>query len=155
MPRQLRKAKGGVVYHVLNRANGRLKIFKTDSDFAAFERILAEGAERVPMRICGYCLMSNHWHLVLWPHQDGDLSAFMKWITGTHSHRWHVAHRTVGIGHLYQGRYKSFPVQGSQPLSNLFMRYSRIEAREQCPSITEDVLQVRQCPEPFLFLSRR
>jgi putative transposase len=113
MPRQIRKAKGNVVYHVLNRANGRLKIFKTESDFAAFEKILAEGVERFQMRICGYCLMSNHWHLVLWPHHDSDLSLFMKWITGTHSHRWHAAHGTAGIGHLYQGRYKSFPVQGS------------------------------------------
>jgi putative transposase len=90
-----------------------LRIFKTVLDFAAFEKILAEGAERFSMRICGYCLMSNHWHLVLWPQQDGDLSQFMKWITGTHSHRWHAAHGTAGIGHLYQGRYKSFPVQGS------------------------------------------
>jgi putative transposase len=55
--------------------------------------------------------MGNHWHLVLWPKEDGDLSAFMKWITVTHSHRWHGAHKTVGGGHLYQGRYKSFPVQ--------------------------------------------
>lgn len=101
------------MYHVLNRANGRLKIFKTARDFAAFEQILAEGAERFALRICGYCLMGNHWHLVLWPRRDGDLPAFMKWITGTHSQRWHAAHGTAGIGHLYQGRYKSFPVQGS------------------------------------------
>jgi putative transposase len=113
MPRQIRKAKGGIVYHVLNRANGRLRIFKTAADFAAFEQILAEGIERFKMRLCGYCLMSNHWHLVLWPRADGDLSSFMKWLTGTHSHRWHAAHGTTGIGHLYQGRYKSFPVQGS------------------------------------------
>ncbi|MHC4928011.1 MAG: transposase [Planctomycetota bacterium] len=90
-----------------------MRIFKTDADFAAFEQILAEAAERFDMRICGYCIMSNHWHLVLWPRRDGDLSAFMKWLTVTHSHRWHTAHKTVGIGHLYQGRYKSFPVQDS------------------------------------------
>ncbi|MBN1435745.1 MAG: transposase [Sedimentisphaerales bacterium] len=113
MPRTIRKAEGGIVYHVFNRANGRLKIFKKAGDFAAFEQILAEGAERFGMRILGYCLMSNHWHLVLWPREDGDLSLFMKWITGTHSQRWHAAHGIAGIGHLYQGRYKSFPVQGS------------------------------------------
>lgn len=113
MPRQKRIAKGNIVYHVLNRANGRLKIFKKPADFEAFEKILAEGIERFNMRLCGYCIMSNHWHLVLWPRHNGDLSAFMKWITVTHSHRWHTAHKTVGIGHLYQGRYKSFPVQDS------------------------------------------
>jgi putative transposase len=112
MPRSKRIAKGNIVYHVLNRANGRLRIFKTPGDFEAFEQVLAEGLEQFAMRLCGYCIMSNHWHLVLWPRADGDLSAFMKWITATHSHRWHQAHRTVGIGHLYQGRYKSFPVQG-------------------------------------------
>ena len=64
------------------------------------------------MRLCGYCIMSNHWHLVLWPRHDGDLSAFTKWLTVTHSAPLaRTAHQTVGIGHLYQGRYKSFPVQ--------------------------------------------
>jgi putative transposase len=111
MPRQARIARGNLVYHVLNRANGRLHIFHKPDDFAAFEQILAEAMARFDMRLCGWCIMSNHWHLVLWPRHDGDLSAFMKWLTVTHSHRWHGAHGTVGIGHLYQGRYKSFPVQ--------------------------------------------
>ncbi len=111
MPRHMRIARGNVVYHVLNRANGRLRIFKKRRDFEAFEQILNEGAELFSMRICGYCIMNNHWHLVLWPRHDGDLSEFMKWITMTHSHRWHRAHKTVGLGHLYQGRFKSFPVQ--------------------------------------------
>ena len=122
MPRQKRIDKGNMVYHALNRANGRLRIFKKTADFEAFEQILAEGVERFDMRVCGYCIMSNHWHLVLWPRQDGDLSRFMKWITVTHSHRWHTAHKTVGIGHLYQGRYKSFPVQDSAYYLTL-MRY--------------------------------
>jgi putative transposase len=102
------------VYHVLNRSNGRLRIFKKSDDFAAFERILAEGIERFSMRLTGYCLMSNHWHLLLWPRGDQEVSAFMQWITMTHSHRWHAAHRTIGIGHLYQGRFKSFPVQSGR-----------------------------------------
>jgi putative transposase len=112
MPRSKRIAKGNIVYHIINRANGRLKIFKKPDDFIVFEQVLAEAVEQFSMRLCGYCIMSNHWHLVLWPRRDGDLSAFMKWLTMTHSHRWHKSHGTVGIGHLYQGRYKSFPVQG-------------------------------------------
>jgi putative transposase len=111
MPRAKRIAKGGLVYHVLNRANGRLRIFRKAGDFEACEAILGEGVERFDMRLCGYCVMGTHWHLVLWPREDGDLSEFMKWLTGTHSHRWHGAHGTLGIGHLYQGRYRSFPVQ--------------------------------------------
>jgi putative transposase len=120
MPRTKRKCPGGYVYHVLNRSNGRLKIFKRPDDFAAFERILAEGIERFSIRLTGYCLMSNHWHLLLWPRRKEELSAFMQWITLTHSQRWHTSHRTVGMGHLYQGRFKSFPVQsGSHYLTVL------------------------------------
>jgi putative transposase len=122
MPRQKRIAKGNIVYHALNRANGRLRIFKKHGDFEAFEAILAEGLAHFDMRLCGYCIMGTHWHLVLWPRHDGDLSHFMKWVTVTHSHRWHAAHKTVGIGHLYQGRYKSFPVQEGLYYQTL-MRY--------------------------------
>jgi putative transposase len=105
---------GGYVYHVLNRANGRLRIFRKDGDFLGFERILADGIQRFRMRLCGYCLMGNHWHLLLWPREDGDLSSFLRWTTQTHAQRYHASHGTVGIGHVYQGRYKSFPVQDDQ-----------------------------------------
>lgn len=120
MPRAIRKCPGGFVYHVLNRANGRLRIFKKPEDFAAFERILAEGVKRFSIRLTGYCLMSNHWHLLLWPRGDDEVSRFMHWLTLTHTQRWHASHRTAGMGHLYQGRFKSFPVQsGSHYLTAL------------------------------------
>ncbi|MCK5172905.1 MAG: transposase [Planctomycetes bacterium] len=114
MPRQKRITKGGLVYHVLNRANGKLRIFRKDGDFRAFERIIAEALDRFSMRLCGYCIMGNHWHMLLWPLEDGDLSEFMQWLTLTHTQRWHVSHGTVGVGHLYQGRYKSFPIQSDE-----------------------------------------
>ena len=63
------------------------------------------------MRICGYCIMGNHWHELLRPREDEDLSSFIRWITLTHTQRYHTSHGTVGIGHLHQGRYKSFLVQ--------------------------------------------
>ena len=114
MTRPKRIAKGNIVYHALNRANGRLRIFKKDGDFLAFEKILAEGIDRFGMRICGYCIMSNHWHLLLWPPDDHSMPAFMHWITVTHAKRWHAAHGTTGIGHVYQGPYKSFPIHSIQ-----------------------------------------
>ena len=113
MPRPKRITLGGYVYHVLNRANGRLRIFRKEDDYLAFEQIMAEGIEKFDMRLCGYCLMGNHWHLLLWPGNDGDLSNFMRWITLTHTQRYHTSHGTIGIGHLYQGRFKSFPVQNN------------------------------------------
>lgn len=114
MGRPLRAAPGNFVYHVLNRANGRLPLFEDDGDYAACERVLAEACERVSMRVLAYCLMPNHWHLVLWPRQDGDLSRFMGWLTLTHTQRWHAHHQTVGHGHLYQGRFKSCVVEQSE-----------------------------------------
>jgi putative transposase len=100
------------VYHVLNRATGKRRIFEHDRDYLVFERTLAEVQERVSMRILAWCLMPNHWHLVLWPRQDGELSNYMRLVTLTHTQRWHAHRATVGTGPLYQGRFKSFVVQG-------------------------------------------
>ena len=116
MERLLRAASADIVYHVLNRANGRQRLFDDDGDYAAFERVLAQACERVAMRLMAYCIMPNHWHLVVWPRRDGDLSRFMNWLTLTHTQRWHQHRHTVGDGHVYQGRFKSFPVETSEYL---------------------------------------
>ena len=88
MGRPLRITAGGLVYHVLNRANARMRIFDKGQDYEAFERILDEAVEHVKMRLLAYCVMPNHWHLVVWPRRDGDLSAFVGWLTLTHTQRW-------------------------------------------------------------------
>ena len=111
MPRVARIAPGGIVFHVLNRGNASAEIFANDDDFAAFERAMADTLAQVPLRLLAYCLMPNHWHLVLWPRREGELGRFMQRLTTTHVRRWRLARGTVGQGHLYQGTYKSFPVQ--------------------------------------------
>ena len=111
MPRTARVAPGGYVFHVLNRGNERRTIFEADGDYLAFLRVLGETADRVPVRILAWCLMPNHWHLLLWPKQDGDLGQFMQRLTTTHVRRWRLYRQSVGHGHLYQGTYKSFPVE--------------------------------------------
>jgi putative transposase len=93
-----------------------ISIFERDEDFAAFERILAEGRERYDMRILAYCLLSNHWHWVLWPKRDGDLSRFVGWVTLTHTQLWHAYRGSTSSGHVYQGRFKSFPIQDDDHL---------------------------------------
>jgi len=102
---------GGLVYHVLNRAAGRATLFEKDADYEAFERVLEEAWRREPTRIVAYCVMPNHWHMVLWPRRDDELSEFLRWLTVTHTQRWHANRHTAGTGPLYQGRFKSFPVQ--------------------------------------------
>ena len=102
---------GGLAYHVLNRAVGRSQLFDDDADYLAMERVIEHTHKRLPIRIISYCLMSNHWHLVLWPIQDDELSEFMQAMTVTHTQRRHAHHHTAGTGPLYQGRFKSFPIQ--------------------------------------------
>ena len=111
MLRRGRSAPGGRVYHVLNRANGRRTLFRKPADYAAFERVLEQAVEHTTMRVLGWCLMPNHWHLALWPEADGQLSQFMRWLTVTHAQRLHAHRRDGAGGHVYQGRFKSFPVQ--------------------------------------------
>jgi putative transposase len=111
MPRQARIAPGGLIYHVLNRAAGRRELFADAADYSAFLRVFARTLDAMPMRVCAFCLMPNHWHLVLWPRKDGDLARFMQKLTITHVRRW-VEHRhRVGHGSVYQGRYKSFVME--------------------------------------------
>ena len=87
------------------------------------------------MRIVGYCIMGNHWHLLLWPRNDGDVSSFMQWISATHAKRYHVSHGSEGMGHIYQGRFKSFPVQGNDYYLSV-LRY--IEANPVKASMVKD-----------------
>jgi putative transposase len=111
-----------------NRGNGRRRIFHTPGDYDAFLRVLAEALRRYPgVALLAYCLMPNHWHLVLRPAGDADLPAFMRWLMVTHVRRHHEAHRTRGGGHLYQGRYKSFPIQADEHLLTV-LRYMEANA---------------------------
>jgi putative transposase len=100
-----------MVFHVLNRGVGKHQLFFNDQDYLAFERIIADTLAKRPMRVLSYCLMPNHWHFVLWPEKDGDLGRFMQQLTVTHVTRWQKSYNLVGTGHVYQSRFKSFPVQ--------------------------------------------
>jgi len=103
-------------FHVLNRAVGRGRLFRRDGDYAAFLRVVEEVHRRLPTRILAFCAMPNHWHFVLWPRQDGELSEFMRLLTVTHTQRWHAHRHTAGTGPLYQGRFKSFPIERDEHL---------------------------------------
>ncbi len=138
MGRPQRNAEGGLIYHVLNRANAGLSLFDDDEDYTAFERVLVEAIARHEMRLLAYCLMPSHFHLLLWPRADGDLSQFMRWVTLTHTQRWHAYHGTAGTGHLYQGRFKSFPVESDVPFLTVCRYVERNSLRANLVERAED-----------------
>ena len=121
MPRTARAAMGGVIYHVLNRGNGRMRIFRKPGDYQAFLELLIAAKQHASMEVFGFCLMPNHWHMVVRPRGDDDLAAYLSWAANTHVKRYR-AHYPQTSGHLYQGRYKSFPVQCSRYFVTL-LRY--------------------------------
>src|SRR5437867_2463093 len=117
MPRIARVAPGGCIYHVLNRANGRLRLFRKPEDFLAFFDVLKLAMVRHPIRLLAFCIMGNHWHFVVWPREDDELSRFFGYLGLTHATRWQVAHNAVGSGHVYQGRFKNFMIQQDEHLA--------------------------------------
>lgn len=116
MPRGPRCCPAGYTFHVLNRGVARLTLFEKPEDYDAFECVLAEAHEREPLPIFAYTVMPNHWHFVVRPQTNTQVSNFFRWLTHTHSMRWHAHYGTSGTGHLYQGRFKAFPVQDDEHL---------------------------------------
>ena len=138
MGRSNRVTQGGLVYHVLNRANARRTIFENDADYEAFEQILEQAVDRTGMRLLAYCVMPNHWHLMLWPRKTGELSSFTGWLTLTHTQRHHANRRSAGTGHVYQGRFKSFPVQHDRHLQTACRYVERNALRAKLVKRAED-----------------
>ncbi len=138
MPRRPRLAVGDLAYHVLNRRVGRLPLFEQPGDYAAFETILAEAAGRTRIRLAADCLMPTHWHLLLWPRHDEELSEVVRWITVTHTQRWHAHRKTAGTGPVYQGRFKSFPVQTDEHFLTVVRYVERNALRAKLVSRAED-----------------
>jgi putative transposase len=110
MPRTARSIEAEIIYHVLNRGNGRMQLFHKDEDSTAFEHALSQALGRNPVDLLTYCLMPNHWHLVVRPQTDSALGRMMAWVGATHVRRHQEHYHRRSAGHLYQGRYKSFPV---------------------------------------------
>jgi len=120
MPRTARASRAGICYHVMNRGNARATVFFDEEDYLRFLDLLRRAKERLPTRVLAYCLMPNHFHLVIRPFQDGDLGVWMQWLLTSHV-RWHQRrHRTTG--RIWQGRFKAFPIQSDVHLLTV-MRY--------------------------------
>ncbi len=147
MPRTARASVGSVCYHVINRGNAQVEVFHKDADYQAFVDIIGASCERLPMRVLAYCLMPNHFHLDLWPRGDGDLSRWMQWLMTAHVRRYHRHYHSSG--HVWQGRFKAFPIQQDAHLLTV-LRYI-----EQNPLRAELVERAEGWPWSSLWWWRR
>ena len=116
MPRSVRIEYPGAIYHVLNRGDRREDIFRDDSDHQRFLATLEEACLKTGWHVHAYCLMRNHFHLVLETPQP-NLVAGMKWFLGVYTRRFNLRHKVCG--HLFAGRYKALVVDGSE---NAYLR---------------------------------
>jgi putative transposase len=109
MPRIVRGLSENSIYHLLNRGNGKQKVFHKEQDYKAFIDLMKEAKDRYSVRIFAYCLMPNHFHIILMPLKGEELSKWMQWLMTSHVRRYHKHYGTSG--HIWQGRFKSFIIQ--------------------------------------------
>jgi putative transposase len=95
-------------------------VFHAEGDYQAFIDLLRHASDRIPMRVLAYCLMPNHFLLALWPSHEGHLSRWMQWLLTTHVRRYHRWHNSSG--HIWQGRFKAFPIEQDEHLLTV-LRY--------------------------------
>lgn len=154
MPRTARASKGGYCYHVLNRGNRRAEVFHRASDYQAFLDLIVEAGRQVAMRVLAYCLMPNHFHLVVWPLGDGDLSRWMQWLLTAHVGRYQRHYHSTG--HVWQGRFKAFAVADDEHLLTVLRYVERNPVRAGLAKRAQDwpwsSAGLWQGPEPPLGL---
>ena len=138
MPRRPRHELEGVAFHVINRAVRGTTLFSTNRDFDAFAAIFREGFERHKISVVSYQVMVNHWHFVVFCNRIAELSKMMHWAQGKHASNWAGAHRARGRGYVYQGRFKSVPIQTSTSLVRVCRYVERNALRKNLVAAAEN-----------------
>lgn len=128
MPRPPRIHPSCVPQHIVNRGNRKSPIFLLPADYLGFVAAMTEAAERTVVRLVAFCLMPNHWHLVLWPYNGAEISAYMQILMNAHLRDLLTRHGTWGQGHVYQGRYRLHLIQNDRHFLNV-CRYVESNAR--------------------------
>ncbi len=138
MPRPNRICPDGVPQHIVNRGNRRGRIFLSSADYLGFLGALAEAAERTTVRLVAFCLMPNHWHLVLWPWIGSEVPAYMQVAMNAHIRDLLRRHGTSGTGHIYQGRYRNSAILSTVHFLNV-CRY--VESNPVAAGLTDHAEQ--------------
>jgi REP-associated tyrosine transposase len=132
MPRPPRICPDGVPQHIVNRGNLRAPVFRNAADYLGFIAALTDAADRTTVRLLAYCLMPNHFHLVLWPVHGQEISAYMQLLMNAHIRDVQRRHGTAGTGHIYQGRYRNSAIVTERYFVNV-CRY--VEANPLCAGL--------------------
>lgn len=138
MPRLARRYQWAEFQHVVNRASVRAKLFHAPSDYDLFVALLARAVEKFELPLMAYCVMPNHWHLVVASVSVCELSRSMQWLTGVHAMRWCRDHPRRGPGPVYQDRFRSIPVQAGISLHRVLRYVERNAAAAQLTARAED-----------------
>ena len=136
MSRTARASRGGICYHVINRGNGRATVYHDTADYEYFIHLMRLACERLPMRVLAWCLMPNHFHLVLWPHEDGDLGRWMQRLLTGHVRQYHKRRGTSG--RIWEGRFKAFPIQQDRYLLTVLRYVERNPVRANLAERSRD-----------------
>jgi putative transposase len=110
MPRIARGLVDGFAYHVINRGNWRQRVFHTPADYRSFISLILEAKKRYSISVFSYCLMPNHFHMLVLADRAVDLSKWMHWLLTAHVRRTYRLRGTDG--HIWQGRFRSFIIKG-------------------------------------------
>jgi putative transposase len=119
MGRPTRVLPDNVPQHIVNRGNRKTQIFRCDEDYIGFLGGMVEAGEHTVVRVIDFCLMPNHWHLVLWPYRGDEISTYMQILMNSHLRDLLPRHNLAGLGHVYQGRYRNFPIVNEQHFLNV------------------------------------
>jgi len=142
MPRGPRASAQTGYYHIVNRSVRKAPLFETPRDYIAFLAVLRRGVEKHKAPLVSYCVLSNHWHLLVGPVGLRELTRVIHWVTATHAMRWHRFRGTNGTGHVYQGRFRSTPIHDLDSLMPL-TRY--VERNARSAGIVEKAEDWRWC----------
>jgi putative transposase len=119
MPRSRRNFPDCVPHHIVNRGNRKTRIFWNDTDYLAFVAAMTDAAERTVVRLVAFCLMPNHFHLVLWPYKGAEISTYMQLLMNSHLRDLMRRHDLAGKGHVYQGRFRPHAIHNEQHFVNV------------------------------------
>lgn len=156
MPRMARRYQVAEFQHVVNRASVRAKLFHGAADYELFVELLARTVDKFALPLMAYCVMPNHWHLVVASVSHSELSRSMQWLTGVHAMRWCRDHPRRGPGPVYQDRFKSIPVQEGINLHRVLRYVERNAAASELAPRAEDwrwcsaYQRSRNCDRPTL-----